>query len=118
MSKCQICEKDIKSKNDLFVIANGLFAMPRPFHRKCYLHKSNESKIKKKHRLINSEAMYISIGIQLIIIAIFGVILFRSEPDSLGTMIAFPMGLLIIVIVAELIQKAVSFIRFERHIKK
>lgn len=118
MSKCKICEKDIRAKNDLFVIANGLFAMPKPYHKKCYLNKSNESKIKKKHRLINSEAMYISIAIQLVIIAVFGFVLFRSEPDSLGTMIAFPMALLMVVIIAELIQKAYSFIMFERKMKK
>lgn len=118
MNKCKICEKDIRNKNDLLVIANSLFAKPHPYHRKCYLHKSNESKIKKKHRLINSEAMFISIAIQLIIVAIFGVILFRSEVDSLGSMIAFPMAMLMVVIIAELIQKAYSFLMFERNLNK
>ncbi|MGB3368739.1 MAG: hypothetical protein WBA54_14685 [Acidaminobacteraceae bacterium] len=116
MSKCKICEKDIRTKNDLFVIANGLFAIPKPYHKKCYLSKSNENKIKKKHRLINSEAMYISIVIQLVFVAVFGVILFKSEPDSIYTMIAFPMALLMVVIIAELIQKVYSAIMFERKI--
>jgi len=118
LSKCKICENDIRAKNDLFVIANGLFAIPKPYHKKCYLNKKNESIIKKKHRFINSEAMYISIAIQLVIVAILGVVLFTSEEGSLATMVAFPMALLMVVIIAELIQKVYSFIMFESKLKK
>lgn len=118
VEKCKICEKDIRSENDLFVIANGLFAKPHVYHKKCYLNKKNESKIKKKHRLINSEAMYISIAIQLLIVLIFGFILFRSKPDSFASMIAFPMAMLMIVIIAELLQKTYSYFMFEKKLKK
>lgn len=117
MNKCKICDKDVRSKNDLFVIANSLFAKPHPYHKKCYLNKNNEKNIKKKHRLINSEAVFISIAIQLVVVVIFGIILFKSEPDSFTSMIAFPMALIMLVIVAELIQKGYSYFMFERKYK-
>ena len=118
MTTCNMCQKEIRKKEDLLVIANGLFAMPKAFHRKCYLHKDNELKIKKRHRLINSEAIYISLVVQLILVLVFAFILFKSEPNSAASMIAFPMALLIIVMIAEIIQKMYSLIRFEKNFKK
>lgn len=118
MSKCKICGKDIRNYKDLFVIANSLFAKPNAYHSKCYLSKDNENKVKKKHRLINSEALKISMVIQVVIVLFFAFILFGSEPDSLATMIAFPMALLIVVIAAEFIQTLYSYLRFEKVLKK
>lgn len=115
MIKCTICEKDIRNKESMIILARGLFGRPKPYHEKCYLkHQEDKGIFKKKMRLVSNAALYMALSIQGLLAVLFGFMLFNSEPGSTMSLIAFPLALLIVVMIAEVVQRVHGYIMYEK----